>query len=98
MKFKLAHPISQLCIEWWSRAGHDAGQPAAQLRKRALIDLAESGVRNLGKNISVRHLKEGTIAQIEALKTDLIIREQDGGASFSFTHDIFLSGLFPPFD
>ncbi|WP_183131246.1 hypothetical protein [Pseudomonas savastanoi] len=94
MKFKLAHPISQLCIEWWSRAGHDAGQPAAQLRKRALIDLAESGVRNLGKNISVRHLKEGTIAQIEALKTDLIIREQDGGASFSFTHDIFFEWAF----
>lgn len=91
-----ASPQSEIDLisEWWSRAGHDAGQPAAQLRKRALIDLAESGVRNLGKNISVRHLKEGTIAQIEALKTDLIIREQDGGASFSFTHDIFFEWAF----
>lgn len=83
-----------LIAEWWARAGHDAPPEAAPPRQRALVDLAEVGVRSLGKNIPARALKESTFTQIASLKADLIIREQNGGASYSFTHDIFFEWTF----
>ena len=79
---------------WWARAGHDALGDAAPQRQRALLDLAEKGVRNLGKNITARDLNDLTFRQIAALKGDRIIREHDGGASYSFTHDIFFEWVF----
>ncbi len=79
---------------WWARAGHDAPEETVPQRQRALLDLAEKGVRNLGKNITVRDLKASTFAQIAALKGDRIIREHDGGAFYSFTHDIFFEWVF----
>jgi hypothetical protein len=63
-------------------------------RQRALLDLAEKGVRHLGKNIPARMLKDATFAQIAGLKADRIICDHDGGASFSFTHDIFFEWVF----
>ena len=83
-----------LISEWWARAGHDSLPDAAVMRQRALLDLAESGVRNLGKGISSRKLKDATFPQITSLKADLLIREHDGGASHSFTHDIFFEWTF----
>jgi hypothetical protein len=83
-----------LISAWWARAGHDARRETVPQRQRALLDLAEKGVRNLGKNISARLLKDSTIAQIAELSADLIIREHDGGASYSFTHDIFFEWAF----
>jgi hypothetical protein len=79
---------------WWDRAGHDAPVEAVPLRQRALLDLAERGVRNLGKSIPARLLKDGTFAEVPGLKTDLVIRDHNGGASFSFTHDIFFEWVF----
>ena len=79
---------------WWARAGHDAPEEKVPQQQRALLDLADKGVRNLGKNITVKGLKTPTFAQIAALKGDCIIREHDGGASFSFTHDIFFEWVF----
>lgn len=83
-----------LISAWWARAGHDAPQEAVPQRQRALLDLAEKGVRNLGKNISARMLKDPTFAQVAGMKADLVIRDHDGGASFSFTHDIFFEWVF----
>ena len=83
-----------LIAAWWARAGHDALPDAAPLRQRALLDLAETGVRTLGKSISTRALKDATFAQIASLKADLIIREQDHNASYSFSHDIFFEWTF----
>ena len=79
---------------WWDRAGHDAPEEAIPLRQRALLDLALQGVRNLGKNIPSRFLKDRTFVQVPGLKTDLVIRDHEGGASFSFTHDIFFEWVF----
>jgi ATPase family protein associated with various cellular activities (AAA) len=79
-----------LVSAWWARAGHDAPKETVPQRQRALLDLAEKGVRNLGKNIPSKMLKDSTFAQIAELKADLVIRDHDGGASYSFTHDIFL--------
>jgi hypothetical protein len=83
-----------LIAAWWARAGHDALPDAAPLRQRALLDLAEAGVRNLGKSIPTRALRDATFAQIASLKADLLVREQDHNASYSFTHDIFFEWTF----
>lgn len=79
---------------WWARAGHDAIPADAVQRQRALVDLAECGVGTLGKGTSVRLLKEGTVGQLVGLAADRIIREEDGGARYSFTHDIFFEWAF----
>lgn len=83
-----------LIAAWWARAGHDALGDTVPQRQRGLIDLAESGVENLGIGVPVRKLKDATIAQIAALKTDRIVRTEDSGASYSFSHDIFFEWAF----
>lgn len=79
---------------WWLRAGHDAMPEAVPQRQRALIDIAEQGVRNLGKGIAVRDLKPGTVDHLAALQADHILRFERGGAYVSFTHDIFFEWSF----
>ncbi|MGJ0452980.1 MAG: AAA family ATPase [Methylocystis sp.] len=83
-----------LISAWWARAGHDALEETVPQRQRALIDLAEIGVENLGKGVPARKLKDATTAQIAALKTDRIVRTDDDGASYSFSHDIFFEWVF----
>ncbi|QSZ57714.1 ATP-binding protein [Rhizobium sp. ZX09] len=79
---------------WWLRAGHDAIPEKVPQRQRALVDLAEQGVRNLGKRISVRDLKPETVEHLVALQADHILRTERGGAIVSFTHDIFFEWVF----
>lgn len=79
---------------WWKRAGHDAAPETALQRQRALITFAEKGARNLGKGIPVRDLDAATIAQVPALQADHIIRDEGGGVSFAFGHDIFFEWSF----
>ena len=79
---------------WWARGGHDAPEDAVPQRRRALLDIAEKGVRTLGKNIAAQDLKDPTFTQIAALKGDSVIREHEGGAFYSFTHDIFFEWVF----
>jgi hypothetical protein len=83
-----------LISAWWARAGHDAVADTIPRRQRALIDIAEKGVRNLGKGIPARDLKDATIAQVAALKADQIIRDERQGAFLAFTHDIFFEWAF----
>lgn len=85
---------ADLINAWWLRAGHDAMAETVPQRQRALIDLAEKGVRNLGKEILVRDLKPETVAQLTALEADNIIRLERAGAMVSFTHDIFFEWVF----
>lgn len=83
-----------LIAAWWSRAGYDASADSAELRRRALIDLAEKGVAELGKSIRLRGLEPNTVAQLAPLRADLIVRDHDDGAGVSFTHDIFFEWAF----
>ena len=98
----LAHSIPEgikpkteidLITAWWEQAGHDATSDPIP-RRRAIIDLAEKGVRNLGRSIPARELKDATFNQITTLKTDQIISEEQGGAFYSFAHDIFFEWAF----
>lgn len=79
---------------WWARAGYDAPPEVVPQRQRALLDIAEKGVANLGKNVAARSLAQPTFTHIAALKSDLLIRGNNGDASFSFTHDIFFEWTF----
>ena len=79
---------------WWARAGHDAPADLVPQRQRALLDIAEKGVANLGKNVAARSLAAPTFEHIAALKSDLLVRGNNGDASFSFTHDIFFEWTF----
>ncbi|MFC4419686.1 AAA family ATPase [Cupriavidus pampae] len=79
---------------WWARAGHDAPEAIVPQRQRALLDIAEKGVANLGKNVAARSLTPATFEHIAALKSDLLVRGKNGDASFSFTHDIFFEWTF----
>ncbi|MXN51447.1 ATP-binding protein [Shinella sp. AETb1-6] len=99
----LAQAISQdaepqteadLINAWWLRAGHDAMPETVPQRQRALVDLAEQGVRNLGKGIPVRDLKPHTVEHLVALQADHILRIERSGAIVSFTHDIFFEWVF----
>jgi hypothetical protein len=83
-----------LISAWWARAGHDAVADTIPQRQRALIDIAEKGVRNLGKGIPARDLRDATMAHVAALKTDQIIRDERQGAFLAFTHDIFFEWAF----
>lgn len=83
-----------LISEWWIRAGHDALPEKAPQRQRALLNLAEAGVRTLGKNIAAQDLKDATFDHIATLKSDHVIRERDLGAAYSFSHDIFFEWTF----
>lgn len=83
-----------LIAAWWSRAGYDASPDSADVRRRAIIDVAEKGVGGLGKSIRLRRLEPSTVAQLASLKADLIVRDQDDGAAVSFTHDIFFEWAF----
>jgi len=83
-----------LIAAWWGLAGHDTPAEVIPQRKRALIDIAEKGVRNLGRTIRTRDLRDSTIAQIAGLKADEIVRDERGGAYLTFTHDIFFEWAF----
>lgn len=85
---------SDLIKAWWLRAGHDAMPETVPQRQRSLVDLAEQGVRNLGKGISIRDLKPETVEHLVALQADHILRTERGGAIVSFTHDIFFEWVF----
>lgn len=79
---------------WWARAGHDASAEVVPQRQRALIDIAEKGAASLGKNVPARSLAPATFEHIAALKSDLLVRGNNGDASYSFTHDIFFEWTF----
>jgi hypothetical protein len=85
---------ADLINAWWLRAGHNALPETVPQRQRALINLAEQGVRNLGKGIPARDLKPETVEHLVALQADHILRIERGGATVSFTHDIFFEWVF----
>lgn len=79
---------------WWEGGGHDAPAYDVPRRRRALLTIAERGVRSLGNKIPARGLDDLTLGEVTALQVDRVIREEDGGARYSFSHDIFFEWAF----
>ena len=79
---------------WWTGGGHDAPTHAVPRRRRALLELAERGVRALGRGVRARELHDTTLGEVTGLQADGIIREEDSGACYSFSHDIFFEWAF----
>ena len=79
---------------WWRGGGHDGPHSSVVQRQRALFDVAEQGLRTLGRRVPTRDLRESTLSQIEGLVDDGLLKSIDDGARYSFAHDIFFEWVF----
>ena len=85
---------SELIEAWWAAGGYNVPREAADIRQRAMLDLAEVGAASLGKGIRGRDLKSETIAQLENLRRDKIVDAVVAGSAYKFIHDIFFEWAF----
>lgn len=79
---------------WWRGGGYDGPHSSVAQRQRALLDVAEQGLRTLGRRVPTRELRGSTLSQIEGLVDDGLLKSIDDGARFSFAHDIFFEWVF----
>lgn len=84
----------ELIAAWWRAGGYNADQDVVLGRQRAMLDLADTGARSLGKAIAASKLKDATIAQAGELKRDRIVEIVEEGSVLSFAHDIFFEWTF----
>ncbi len=74
---------------WWMRGGHDAQDSQTLARQRALIELAQHGAPELGRNIRIRDLTSATQGVLPALEEDGLVQQVRQGHTAQFSHDIF---------
>ena len=78
-----------LIAKWWEHGGYDAELTQARKRQHALIDLASTYLKQLGKPISQFDLKDNTIEVADKLVEDAVIQDVEKGHTLEFSHDIF---------
>jgi len=83
-----------LTERWWRGGGYNASASEALQRQRAIIDLAHTACRQLGRPFALSRLKDATIDKLQALIADGIIEEVEEGHSAKFSHDIFFEWSF----
>lgn len=79
---------------WWTRGGYDAHAPQALARQRALIELAQRGAPDLGRNVGIRSLSPATQDVLSALEEDGLVQQVRTGHTVQFSHDIFFEWSF----
>lgn len=79
---------------WWRRGGYDAHAPQALARQRGLIELAQCGAQDLGRNVRIRDLSLVTQSVLSALEEDGLVQQVRAGHTVQFTHDIFFEWSF----
>lgn len=79
---------------WWTRGGHDAEAPQALARQRGLIEFAQSGAPDLGRNVRIRDLSAATQQVLPALESDGLVQQIRAGHTAQFSHDIFFEWAF----
>lgn len=79
---------------WWTRGGYDAQAPQALARQRALIELAQRGAPDLGRNVRIRSLSPATQDVLSALEEDGLVQQVRAGHTMQFSHDIFFEWSF----
>lgn len=84
---------TDLMNEWWCRGGYGADATAVFLRQRTLLEIARSGVRRMGLNITLGALSAEAATQLASLIDDGIIQDA-GNNRFKFAHDIFFEWAF----
>lgn len=84
----------ELIEAWWRAGGYNVEAEAADVRQRALLNLAEVGAPTLGKEIRGKFIKEETAAQLKGLRQDKIVDVVVAGSSYKFKHDIFFEWAF----
>ena len=91
-----ATPQSEIDLvgEWWRGGGYDGPRGSVIQRQRALLDVAEQGLRTLGRRVPASKLRDATQNQIESLVEDGVLQSIDDGARHSFAHDIFFEWVF----
>lgn len=80
--------------EWWRGGGYDGPRGSVVQRQRALLDVAEHGLRTLGRKVPTGKLRDATQSQVESLVKDGVLQSIDDGAWHSFAHDIFFEWVF----
>lgn len=83
-----------LTERWWRGGGYNAPPSETLQRQRAIIDLARTACRQLGRPFALSRLKDATIDTLQALIADGIIEEVEEGHSAKFSHDIFFEWSF----
>lgn len=83
-----------LVESWWTRGGYDAHAPQALARQRALIELAQRGAPDLGRNVRIRDLSTATQDVLPALEEDGLVQQVRTGHTAQFSHDIFFEWSF----
>ena len=83
-----------LVAAWWRGGGYDGPHSSVVQRQRALLDVAEQGLRTLGRRVPARKLRQATLNQVEGLVDDGVLQRIDDGAWYSFAHDIFFEWVF----
>lgn len=79
---------------WWTRGGYDAHAPQALARQRALIELAQRGAPDLGRNVRIRRLSPATQDVLSGLAEDGLVQQVHAGHTVQFSHDIFFEWSF----
>ncbi len=79
---------------WWTRGGYDSHAPQALARQRALIELAQRGAPDLGRNVRIRSLSPATQDVLSALEEDGLVQQVRAGHTAQFSHDIFFEWSF----
>ncbi len=79
---------------WWTRGGYDAHAPQALARQRGLIELAQRGAPDLGRNVRIRDLSTATRDVLHALEEDDLVQQVRTGHTAQFSHDIFFEWSF----
>ena len=79
---------------WWRGGGYDGRQVSVVQRQRALLDVAEQGLRTLGRRVPARVLREATLNQVGGLVDDGLLKSIEDGVWYSFAHDIFFEWVF----
>ncbi len=79
---------------WWTRGGYNAHLPQALARQRGLIELAQRGAPDLGRNIRIRDLSPETQEVLPALEADGLVQQVRKGHTAQFSHDIFFEWSF----
>jgi hypothetical protein len=80
-----------LAAQWWRHGGHDAEGETMRRRRAALLFLARSGARTLGRGVPASGVDANAL---DGLVRDEVVVERDRGLRVSFSHDIFFEWAF----